>query len=59
MSLLKRFIVLMYDHTSNIMEVDDATKQLFTHTSMDLDNIPLMQAALQQHIKRASLQANC
>ena len=35
-------------------------KKLFAHTSRALDdNIPLMQAALQQHIKRASLQANC
>ena len=58
MSLLERFIVLMYDRTSDIMEVNDARKQLFAHKSRALDNIPSMQAALQQHIKCASLQ-NC
>ena len=57
MSLLERFVVLMYDRTSDIMEVNDAGKQLFAHTSRALDNIPPTQAALQQHIKRASLQA--
>ena len=59
MSLLERFVVLMYDLASDIKEVNDARKQLFTHKSMALDNIPPTQAALQQHIKRASLQANC
>jgi len=59
MSLLEHFVVLMYDRTSDIMEVNDAGKQLFAHKSMALDNIPPTQAALQQHIKRASLQANC
>ena len=56
MSLLERFVVVMYDR---IMEVNDARKQLFAHKSRALDNIPLTQAALQQHTKRASLQANC
>ena len=59
MSLLERFVVLMYDLASDITEVNDARKQLFTHKSMALDNIPPTQAALQQHIKRASVQANC
>ena len=59
MSLLERFVVLMYDRTSDIMEVNDARKQLFAHKSRSLDYIPPTQAAPQQHIKRASLQANC
>ena len=58
MSLLECFVVLMYDRTSHTMEVNDARKQLFAHKSRALHNIPLTQAALQQHIKRASLQAN-
>ena len=59
MSLLERFVVLMYDRTSVMMEVNGAMEQLFAHTSRALDNIPPTQAALQQLIKRASLQANC
>ncbi|KAG0720473.1 hypothetical protein GWK47_048455 [Chionoecetes opilio] len=59
MSLLERFVVLMYDRTSGPMEVNDARKQLFAHKSRALENIPPTQAALQQHIKRASLQGNC
>ena len=53
MSLLKRFVVLIYDRASDIREVNDARKQLFAHKSRALDNIPPTQAALQQHIKRA------
>ncbi|KAG0720495.1 hypothetical protein GWK47_048390 [Chionoecetes opilio] len=41
------------------MEVNDARKRLFAHKSRALENIPPTQAALQQHIKRASLQGNC
>ena len=59
MSLLERFVVLMYDRTCDIMKINDARKQLFAHKSRALDNIAPTQAALQQHIKRASLQANC
>ena len=59
MSLLERIVVLMYDRASDIREVNDARKQLFAHKPRALDNIPPTQAALQQHIKRASLQANC
>ena len=38
MSLLERFVVLMCDRTSDIMEVNDAGKQLFAHKSRALDN---------------------
>ena len=31
MALLERFVVLMYDRTSDIMEVNEARKQLFAH----------------------------
>ena len=58
MSHLERFVVLMYNRTSNIMEVNDARKQLFAYKSTALYNIPPMQAVLWQHIKRACLQAN-
>ena len=58
-SLLERFVVLMYDRAGDIMEMNDASKQLFAQKSRALDNIPPTQAALQQHTKRASPQANC
>ena len=59
MVLLERFVVLMYDRTSDIIEVNEARKYLFTQKSRSIENIPPTQAALTQHIKRASYQANC
>lgn len=58
MALLERFVVLMYDRTSDSLQVNDARKQLFTQKSRTLENIPPTQAALMQHIKRACYQAN-
>ena len=58
MSLLERLVLLMYDRTSDIMEVNEARKQLFAHKGRTLENIPPTQAALKQHIKRACYQAN-
>ena len=58
-SVLERFVVLLYDRTSDLELVNDARKWLFTQKSRTLDNIPPTQAALRQHIKRASYQANC
>ena len=50
----------MYDRTSDHESVNDAArKQLFTQKSRSLENLPLIQAALVQHIKRASYQENC
>ena len=51
LSLLERFVVLLYDHTSDLGEVDDARKVLFTQKSRSLENIPPTQAALKQHIR--------
>ena len=59
MKHLERFVVLMYDQTSECMEVNDARKRLFTQKSRNLENIPPTQAALKQHIKRTCYQANC
>ena len=42
MSLLEHFVVLMYDRTSDTMEVNDARKQLFAHKSRTLENHPPM-----------------
>ena len=58
LSRVERFVVLMYDRTSDTMEVNEARKQLFTQKSRTLENIPPTKAALMQHIKRAAYQAN-
>ena len=58
-SVLERFVILLYDRTSDLALVNDARKWLFTQKSWTLNNIPPTQAALRQHIKRASYQANC
>ena len=59
MSLIERFVVLMYDRICESMTVNNARKHLFTHKSKALENIPPTQAALKQYIKRACYQANC
>ena len=59
MSVLERFVVLLYDCTNDNMRVNDARKKLFTQNSRSLENLPPTQAALMQHIKRASYQSNC
>ena len=53
MLLLERFVVLMNNRTSDLLEVNEARKQLFAHKGRTLENIPSIQAALKQHIKRA------
>ena len=59
MSVLERYVVLLYDRTSGLVQVNDARKQLFAQKSRSLENIPPTYAALREHIKRASYQANC
>ena len=58
LSVLERFVVLLYDRTSDQMGVNEARKNLFTQKSRSLENLPPTLAALVQHIKRASYQAN-
>ena len=48
----------MTDRTSEAKEVNEARKQLFTQKSRTLENMPPTKAALEQHIKRATYQAN-
>ena len=40
MSWLERFVVLMYDNTSDTMEINEARKQLFAHKGRTLEDIP-------------------
>ena len=55
MAALERFVVLLYDRTSDLLQVNDARKQLFTQKSRSLENIPLTYSALKEHVKRASI----
>ena len=59
MAVLERFVVLLYDHASDLLQVNDARKQFFIQKSRSLENIPPTWAALKEHIKRASHQAYC
>ena len=56
---LERFVVVMYDRTSECLEVNEARKQLFLQKSKTLETILPTKAALEQDIKRASYQARC
>ena len=50
-------MVLLYDLTSNLEQVNQAHKQLFTQKGRAIDGFPPTQAALIQHTKRAAYQA--
>lgn len=55
-AVIERFVVLLYDRTSNITSVNDARQELFSKKSRTLENIPPTRAALVNHIKRAVFQ---
>jgi hypothetical protein len=54
---LERFVVILYDRTSGLDNVNEARKILFTQRGREICNIPPTKAALQQHVKRAVYQA--
>ena len=56
MSVLERFVVLLYDRTSDMLNVNDARKWPFTQKSRSLENIPPTLETLRQHIMQASKQ---
>ena len=51
MSWLERFVVVMYDNTSDTMEIHEARKQLFAHKGRTLKDIHYTKAAVKQYIK--------
>lgn len=53
---LERFVVLMYQRTSELSKVDMARQKMFPKHSKALENIPPTAAALRQHILRAAYQ---
>ena len=57
MAVIERFVVLLYDKMSTMVEVNLARKDLFSKKSRSLENIPPTRAALEQHTMRAVFQA--
>ena len=53
---IERFVVLLYDRSSECLRVDAARKDLFTRKGQSIDNTPPSSSAIQQHIKRAAYQ---
>ena len=56
MSILKRFVILLYHQTSNCTSVNECRRELFCN-GRACDNIPPTQAAFPQHVKRAAYMA--
>jgi hypothetical protein len=54
---LQRFVVIMYDQSSDLSTVNECRRILFTKKNRPIDNIPPTADALLQHVKRSSLQA--
>jgi hypothetical protein len=54
--VLERFVVLMYDKTSNCIDVNSARKELLVKKGHQINNIPPTSETLLQHFKRAVYQ---
>ena len=54
---LEKFVVLMYDRSSDVTTVNEARLDLFARKQRQYDLIPPTQAALKEHAKRASYEA--
>ena len=55
--VLEKYVVLLYDKTCQLTQVNEARQHLVTRRSRALENIPPTQAALKQHILRTAYQA--
>ena len=49
---LEQFTILLYDCTSNVVNIDEAHQELFTKKGWHMNAIPPTRAALVQHTKR-------
>lgn len=54
---LERYVVLIYDRTSDEVEVNAARQILFARKNRNMDAIPPTKGALTEHAKRAAYQA--
>ena len=53
---LEYFTILLYDKTATCTSINEVRKLLFTRKGRQMSALPPTKAALQQHIRRASLQ---
>ena len=56
-SQIERYVVITYNRTSNLDNVNDARLELFTMNGRNIENIPPTQAALNQQVLRTSFQS--
>ena len=56
--MLEKFISLLYDRSSQSLNVDYTRKKLFSQKNTSFDNLPPTSAALKYHIQRAVYQAS-
>lgn len=54
---LERFVVLLYDRSSELSSVNEARLDLFARKQRAYDSIPPSRGALVEHVKRAAYQA--
>ena len=52
-AVLERFTILLYDRTSNLLNIDEARQALFTKKGRAMEAIPPTRGVLVQQIKRA------
>ena len=57
LSVLERFVILLYDRTSDCESLGSARKHMFTKKSKTMENIPPTANAFLQHVKRTVYQA--
>ena len=55
---IERYVVLLFDKTSNMKSVDECRRKLFSQRA-SLENIPPTKAALLEHTRRAVFQGIC
>ena len=58
LTTIERFIVLVYNRTSNLTSVNAARQNLFCKSSRLVENLPPTAAALKQHVLRSVYQAS-
>ena len=51
-TVLEHFTILLYNHTSTIVKIDEARSEMFTKKGREMDALPPTKAALVQHIRR-------
>ena len=56
LDVIERFVILLYDRISSLSKVNEVRQELFSRKAISLENIPLTQASLRQHVKRTVFQ---